>query len=106
MTLVAWPTPRGGKNPHVRAPDNGESIPHQLGFKGVFILGGKTYIHTNCQERSVVTGAGARTKVKACHSFLKRNIPHPSGLVFQRLLAEGAEGTPAALWVRTSVTIG
>ena len=41
---------------------NGESIPHQLGFKGIFILGGKAYIHINHQERNLVAGAGAGTK--------------------------------------------
>ena len=80
---------------------NGESIPHQLGFKGVFILGGKTYIHTNRQERSLVSGAGAGNKrqnqeanPRLAALLLKRNIPRPSGLVFQQLLADGAEVTP------------
>ena len=44
----------------LKCASNGESIPHQLGFKGVFILGGKTYIHINRQERSLVAGAGAK----------------------------------------------
>ena len=54
---------QGGKNPHVRVPDNVESIPHQLCFKGLFILGGVKLTYTiNRQEGSLVTGAGAGSK--------------------------------------------
>ena len=70
-------------------------------------------MHINRQERSLVAGAGARTKrwnqeaePRLAALLLKRNIPRPSGLVFQRLLTDGAEGTPAALWARAPVTIG
>ena len=70
-------------------------------------------MHINRQERSLVAGAGARTKrqnqeaePRLAALLLKRNIPLPSGLVFQRLLADGAEGAPPALWAHASATIG
>ena len=76
-------------------------------------MGGKTYIYTNRQERSLVAGAGARTKRRNQEAeprlaalLLKRNIPRPSGLVFQRILADGEEGAPATLWAPASATIG
>ena len=91
----------------------GESIPHQLCFKGLFILRGKTYIHHKPSGREPSRWSRSREQepeprgqAELAALLLKRNIPRPSGLVFQRLLADGAEGAPAALWARASATIG
>ena len=86
-------------------------------LKGYLFWGVKLTYTINRQEGSLVPGAGAgsrsqnqapepRARAEVCHSSLKRNIPRPSGLVFQQLLADGVEGAPAALWARASVTIG
>ena len=79
-------------------------------LRGYLFLGVKLTYTINHQEGSLVAGAGAgsrnRNQAPEPRGCLKRNIPRPGGLVFQRLLADGAEGAPTALWARASVTIG
>ena len=66
-------------------------------------MGGKTYIHHKPSgrepsrwSRSWEQEPEPRGGAELVTLLLKRNIPRPSGLVFQRLLAEAAEDTPAA----------
>ena len=88
-----------------------KTIPHQLVFKGAFILGLKLTKHQpsgkepSRRSRSRNQALELRKQAEAFCSFLKINRPHPSGLVFQQLLAEGVEGAPAAQWAGISVAI-
>ena len=74
LWLIEWLFIQRGKNLQITVPDNSPSA------------------QTGKESRSRKPEREWRTAA----AFLKRERPRPNGLVSQRLLAEGAEGAPAA----------
>ena len=70
---------KGKKNLQITVPDNSPSV------------------QTGKESRSRKWSRKPETEWRTAAAFLKRERPCPSGLVSQRLLAEGAEGAPAAI---------
>ena len=82
---------------------NGESIPHQLCFKGVFILGGVKLTYTiNRQEGSLVAGAGAgsRRREQEPGTRLEPRGPDPDLFLFLK------EKYTTPQWAGISAAIG